>query len=217
MDILKHLQDIEEPAFKLIISLLMGACIGAEREYKSKVAGFRTIILITVGSTLFTLVSVALMGVGDPTRIASTIVTGIGFLGAGVIFREGGTIKGITTAAVIWVAAAIGMLVGFGLYGIAFVAVVFTLLILLAFSWLQRIIDRTNREKIYRIHMNNHSEHTQIIKQMIKSYGLSSKVINQGKRANDMYLVVEVEGPVKNHNLFMKALYDSVIVNTFEV
>ncbi|MBC7450474.1 MAG: MgtC/SapB family protein [Cytophagales bacterium] len=217
MDILKHLQEIEEPVIKLAISLVLGAFIGAEREYKSKVAGFRTIILITVGSTLFSLVSVALIGQSDPTRIASTIVTGIGFLGAGVIFREGGTIKGITTAAVIWVAAAIGMLVGFGLYSIAIIAVVFVLIILLAFSWLQKFIDRTNREKIYRIHMSNHGEHTQIIKQMIKSYGLSSKVINQGKRADEMYLVVEVEGPVKNHNLFMKALYESVIVSTFEV
>lgn len=217
MDILTHLKGMEEPAIKLLVSLLLGAMIGAEREYKSKVAGFRTIILITVGSTLFTLVSVALMGAGDPTRIASTIVTGIGFLGAGVIFREGGTIKGITTAAVIWVAAAIGMMVGFGLYSIAVMAVAFVMVILLAFSWLNKFIDRTNREKIYRIHMANHGEHTQILKQMIKSYGLSSKVINQGKRANDMYLVIEVEGPVKNHNLFMKALYESVIVNAFEV
>src|SRR6478735_8883701 len=101
-EIVAELQSIEYPLVKLVLSMCLGALIGAEREYKSKVAGFRTIILITLGSTLFTLVSVALVGQGDPTRIASTVVTGIGFLGEGVIYRETGTIKGITTAAVIW-------------------------------------------------------------------------------------------------------------------
>ena len=72
-EIVKELETIEEPVIKLCMSLCLGALIGAEREYKSKVAGFRTIILITLGSTLFTLVAVALMGKSDPSRIASTI------------------------------------------------------------------------------------------------------------------------------------------------
>jgi putative Mg2+ transporter-C (MgtC) family protein len=216
-DILIELKNIEYPLIKLTLSLCLGALIGAEREYKSKMAGFRTIILITLGSTLFTLVSVALMGQGDPTRIASTIVTGIGFLGAGVIYKETGTIKGITTAAVIWAAAAIGMMVGFGLFALSIISVIMILIILLSFSWLQRYIDRTNREKIYRIHMVNNTEHIQTIKQLIKSFKLSPKVINQGKRKGLIYLVIEIEGPVKLHNNLMKALYDSEIVESFEV
>ncbi len=216
-EIIKELQSIEEPLIKLGLSICLGALIGAEREYKSKVAGFRTIILITLGSTLFTLVSVALMGEGDPTRIASTVVTGIGFLGAGVIYRETGTIRGITTAAVIWAAAAIGMMVGFGLFAISIISVIFILIILLSFSWLQRYIDRTNREKIYRIHMTNNVENIQTIKQLIKSFKLSPKVINQGKRKGLIYLVIEVEGPVKFHNNFMKTLYASEMVESFEV
>jgi putative Mg2+ transporter-C (MgtC) family protein len=216
-DILTELKDIEYPVIKLMVSLFLGAIIGAEREYKSKVAGFRTIILITLGSTLFTLVSVALMGQGDPTRIASTIVTGIGFLGAGVIYRETGTIKGITTAAVIWTAAAIGMMVGFGLFAISIVSVILVLIILLSFSWLQRYIDRTNREKIYRIHMTNNVENIQAIKQVIKSFKLSPKIINQGKRKGLIYLVIEVEGPVKFHHNLMKTLYASDMVESFEV
>jgi putative Mg2+ transporter-C (MgtC) family protein len=216
-EITKELQTIEEPVVKLIISLCLGALIGAEREYKSKVAGFRTIILITIGSTLFSLVAVALIGKSDPTRIASTIVTGIGFLGAGVIYREGATIKGITTAAVIWAAAAIGMMVGFGLYAISIISVLLILVVLLTFSWLQRYIDRTNREKVYRIHMTNHIENIQLIKQLIKSFNLSLKVINQGKRVGQMYLVIEIEGPVKHHNNLMKALYESKLVDSFEV
>lgn len=216
-DIINELKNIEYPLIKLALSMCLGALIGAEREYKSKVAGFRTIILITLGSTLFTLVSVALVGQGDPTRIASTVVTGIGFLGAGVIYRETGTIKGITTAAVIWTAAAIGMMVGFGLFAISIISVVLVLIILLSFSWLQRYIDRTNREKIYRIHMTNNVENIQTIKQLIKSFKLSPKVINQGKRKGLIYLVIEVEGPVKFHHNFMKTLYASEMVESFEV
>jgi len=216
-EIVKELETIEEPVIKLCISLCLGALIGAEREYKSKVAGFRTIILITVGSTLFTLVAVALMGKSDPSRIASTIITGIGFLGAGVIYKEGNTIRGITTAAVIWVAAAIGMMVGFNLYAISIISVIFVLIILLSFSWLQRYIDRTNREKIYRVHLLNNIDSIQQIKQLIKSFKLSPKVINQGKRAGQIYLVIEVDGPVKLHNSLMKALYESELVDSFEV
>jgi len=216
-EIVTELKNIEYPLVKLVLSMCLGALIGAEREYKSKVAGFRTIILITLGSTLFTLVSVALVGQGDPTRIASTVVTGIGFLGAGVIYRETGTIKGITTAAVIWAAAAIGMMVGFGLFAISIISVILVLIILLSFSWLQRYIDRTNREKIYRIHMVNNVEHIQTMKQLIKSFKLSPKVINQGKRKGLIYLVIEVEGPVKFHNSLMKSLYESEMVESFEV
>ncbi|WP_018341708.1 MgtC/SapB family protein [Cytophaga aurantiaca] len=216
-EIVKELETIEEPVIKLCISLCLGALIGAEREYKSKVAGFRTIILITVGSTLFTLVAVTLMGKSDPTRIASTIITGIGFLGAGVIYKEGNTIKGITTAAVIWAAAAIGMMVGFNMYAISIISVVIVLIILLSFSWLQRYIDRTNREKIYRIHLHNNVDVIQQIKQLIKSFKLSPKIINQGKRAGQIYLVIEVDGPVKLHNSLMKALYESELVDSFEV
>ena len=216
-EILKELETIEEPVVKLCMSLFLGALIGAEREYKSKVAGFRTIILITLGSTLFTLVAVALMGKSDPSRIASTIITGIGFLGAGVIYKEGATIRGITTAAVIWVAAAIGMMVGFNLYAISIISVVVVLIILLSFSWLQRYIDRTNREKIYRIHLFNNIDDIQHVKQLIKSFKLSLKVINQGKRAGQIYLVIEVDGPVKLHNSLMKALYESELVDSFEV
>ena len=216
-EIVKELETIEEPVVKLCISLFLGALIGAEREYKSKVAGFRTIILITVGSTLFTLVAVALMGKSDPSRIASTIITGIGFLGAGVIYKEGSTIRGITTAAVIWVAAAIGMMVGFNLYAISIISVVVVLIILLSFSWLQRYIDRTNREKIYRVHLFSNIDSIQHVKQLIKSFKLSPKVINQGKRAGQIYLVIEVDGPVKQHNSLMKALYESELVDSFEV
>src|SRR3954466_2186760 len=89
---------IVENSTKLGVSLLLGALMGAEREYKGRNIGFRTIILITLGSTLFTIISLV-MGEGyDPTRVAANIVNGVGFLGAGAIFRDGFSVKGVTTA-----------------------------------------------------------------------------------------------------------------------
>ena len=101
---------------KILISTICGAIVGYERELKNKSAGLRTIILISVGSCLFTIASfVAAQYVGDPTRILSTIVTGIGFLGGGVIVQHEDKLIGITTAAFIWVVSAIGILCGLGL------------------------------------------------------------------------------------------------------
>ncbi len=107
---------------KAVTSLIVGMILGAERELKDKAAGFRTITLICLGSTLFTLLSYKL-GMGeseDATRIASYVVSGIGFLGAGVIFKDGFTINGLTTASIIWISAAIGMSIGFGQFYTAF-------------------------------------------------------------------------------------------------
>lgn len=103
-------------ALKVLISTICGAIVGYERELKNKSAGLRTIILICVGSCLFTIGSfVAAKYTGDPTRILSTIVTGIGFLGGGVIMQHEDKLVGITTAAFIWVVSAIGILCGLGL------------------------------------------------------------------------------------------------------
>src|SRR5688572_3924863 len=97
--------------------ILVGGLIGVEREYRSKSAGFRTMILICLGSFLFTTFSIHISG-GTDDRIASNIVTGIGFLGAGVIFQSENRINGLTTAAAIWATAALGMGIADGLYGI---------------------------------------------------------------------------------------------------
>lgn len=114
------------------VSLLCGLIIGAEREAKNKSAGLRTLMLICVGSAIFTLGSVLLAGPNDDrTRIAAQIVTGIGFLGAGAIIRHRGTVHGLTTGASIWTAAAIGLLVGagFAAAGIALTGLVVVVLL----------------------------------------------------------------------------------------
>jgi putative Mg2+ transporter-C (MgtC) family protein len=118
---------------RLLLAAVLGGAIGFQRERTGKPAGLRTHMLICVGATIFTLVSIyAFSGVVDPSRVAAGVVTGIGFIGAGaIIFRTAdGYIAGLTTAATIWVAAGIGVAVGSGLYIAAVVCTVIVLSIL---------------------------------------------------------------------------------------
>ena len=129
-----HIPDISlgEVAARLVIAAALTGAVGLEREFRERAAGLRTHIMVGVGSALFTLVSAygfnAFLTSGasvvraDPSRIAAQIVTGIGFLGAGAILRQGLSIRGLTTAAGLWVAAAIGMAVGAGYYSAALLA-----------------------------------------------------------------------------------------------
>lgn len=140
----------QDEIIKLLISFVAGAFIGFEREYRSKSAGFRTMILISIGSTLFTLVSLKI-GV-DPSRIAANIVTGIGFIGGGIIFREADRVVGTTTAATVWVTAALGVCVGTGSYDLtilSFVILLFSLIVMNSFE--KRFINMRNQRRSYRI------------------------------------------------------------------
>lgn len=140
-----------ENLIKLGMAVLVGGVIGAEREFQDKAAGFRTIILITIGSTLFTMFSASMDPGFTRTRIAANIVTGIGFLGAGAIMREGGRIAGLTTAATIWLSAALGMGIGAGELEFVGAATAVTLVILLVFPWLEGRIDKIREARSYRI------------------------------------------------------------------
>ena len=137
---------------RLCLSALLGSVLGFEREWRGKNAGLRTNILIAMGSTLFTMMSIDVStgSGGDSTRIASGIVTGIGFLGGGVIFKEGLTVRGLTTAASIWVTSAIGILVGVGLYVPAFAATVLVLAVLTMFRWIEMLLP-SNRFAVHTI------------------------------------------------------------------
>jgi putative Mg2+ transporter-C (MgtC) family protein len=113
---------------RLALAGLLGGLIGLERELRGYPAGIRTLALVTLGSALFT--EASKLFDGDSGRVAAQIVTGIGFLGAGVIFREGYTVRGITTAATIWSAAAVGMAVGLELYWVATLGAVLVFVLL---------------------------------------------------------------------------------------
>jgi putative Mg2+ transporter-C (MgtC) family protein len=138
---------------RLLLAAGLGAVIGLERERHRKPAGLRTNILIAVGAALFTTLSVHLAGVGGtPDRIAAQIVTGVGFLGAGAILHSGVTVQGMTTAATIWVNAAVGMAVGAGEYVMAAVATGITLVVLALLApieaWFERRFKADDEKRI---------------------------------------------------------------------
>jgi putative Mg2+ transporter-C (MgtC) family protein len=134
---------------RLLLSAGVGALLGLEREWRHKTAGIRTQILIALGSTVFTLMSYELAaGVpgADPGRIAAQIVTGVGFLGAGAIMRTESGIQGLTTAATVWVNAAIGIAVGAGSYHLAFICAAVTMAALLILYPIEISLERRMRE-----------------------------------------------------------------------
>src|SRR5947208_12070583 len=122
----------------------LGTVIGFERQYRARMAGLRTNALVAAGATLFVLLSAHGFtgGSADPTRVAAQVVSGIGFLGAGVIIREGLTVRGLNTAATLWCSAAVGALAGAGLYQPAVVGAVVVLAVNIALRWAGRAIDR---------------------------------------------------------------------------
>jgi putative Mg2+ transporter-C (MgtC) family protein len=128
---------------RLALAAGLGAAIGLEREWRQKPAGLRTNILIALGAALFTILSLRLGA--DTDRIAAQVVTGIGFLGAGAILRSGGSVHGMTTAATIWVNAAIGMAAGAGQFATAAAATVVTLIVLVVLPPIEAFFERRGR------------------------------------------------------------------------
>jgi len=141
---------------KLLIALVLGLFLGIERVWAGKIAGMRTYALVSMGSALFIIISSEIVSLYpsalgiDPTRIASQIIVGVGFLGTGLIFTKGTKLMGLTTATGLWVAAGIGMAVGFGLYGTAIVATLLTLFTFTVLWFLEqkiRISKKAQMEK----------------------------------------------------------------------
>jgi putative Mg2+ transporter-C (MgtC) family protein len=177
-------------------ALVVGALIGLERSFHGRPAGFRTHALVCVASALLMLVTVyqgawmtqvALEAIRtDPTRMAQGIMTGIGFLGAGVIFKEGLTVRGLTTAASIWVTSAIGVLIGIGFWVAALIGTLATLAVLSVF----RVIENSLPSEFYAHHHLRFRRDAVMaeddVRKLIGSYGfsvanLSSRLIDEGK------------------------------------
>jgi putative Mg2+ transporter-C (MgtC) family protein len=141
-------------SLRLILAMVLGIMVGFEREYRGRDAGLRTMAMVCVGSCIFTIAGQIVAGKNvDPTRIAAQIVTGVGFLGAGAIFRAEDRVKGLTTAAAVWVVAAIGMLVGFGFYLMALVATLVVLVGLVGMRPIERRffgLDKAGHPEMHR-------------------------------------------------------------------
>jgi putative Mg2+ transporter-C (MgtC) family protein len=196
-----------ETAIQLLISFVIGSAIGLEREYRSKAAGLRTMIMICVGSTIFTEISISIGG-SSPDRIASNIITGIGFLGAGVIFKDGLSINGITTATTTWIAAALGMAVGAGEYFIALIGSGVVLLVLSVFENFQRVIVRMHQARTYKITFDKDDTFVANLEKEIKKLRLSFNKARDIKNEDNYSVSYEVYGSEKNLdtlNLFLKS------------
>jgi putative Mg2+ transporter-C (MgtC) family protein len=187
--------EIKEIITKLIISLLIGVIIGGEREYRNKSAGLRTIILICLGSTLFTILSTSIGDNTGASRVAANIVTGIGFLGAGAIMREGLTISGLTTASTIWVAAALGMAVGAGEYALAFYAMLLAFIVLTLFVSIQnKLFKILNRTIELRLTFDITRNQINVIEEEMKRIGLTYYRRKEFKKESEALYQYDVIG-----------------------
>lgn len=167
-----------EAFFKLFLSLCLGAMIGFERRYKGQVAGMRTFALIAMGACLAMLISTYLshevLGIksGDPGRIAAQVISGIGFLGAGAIIQMKGAVRGLTTAAGIWVTACVGLAIGAGMYEIAVGAAFFILFLLFIFEALEKWILKGTESQIVRVKVGKIVSDTTPYKEIFKKNGV---------------------------------------------
>ena len=195
-----------EFATKLGLALLVGGSIGAEREYHDKAAGFRTIILICVGATLFTHFSELLGGDEDPVRIAASVVSGVGFLGAGVILRHGGQVLGLTTASTIWLTAALGMGLGGGFYIPVLIAASIILLILWVFPSLEIIIDNIRERRHYHITLPQDEQKVTQLDALIEEHHLNVISFKLAKEGTQLFCEWRVDGHHNNHDQLMARL-----------
>ena len=157
--------------YHLLIALGIGAVIGAEREYRSKSAGLRTMIMVSMSSCLFTILSLKI-GVANPDRLAANILTGLGFLGAGVIFKDENRISGITTATTIWMTAAIGMAVGAGYIVLSLFAAFIVLIVLILLIYVQERIEDLHQARTYRIVCPYQQETLDKYEELFKEYSM---------------------------------------------
>ncbi len=203
-----------EETLQLIIALVIGGIIGIEREVSSKAAGFRTMILISVGSTLFTMMSVKLGAHGSEDRIAANILTGIGFIGAGVVFKDGFNVVGLTTAATIWITAALGMAIGSKDYSLAVQGAVLTIIVLFLFEYIQNIITRYHHHRAYSIVFMSEIK-TKKIENKLHELGIRYHRKIETKSNEVFHLNIDIFGSKKKIDLFNNFLLDEQNVKSF--
>ncbi len=177
-DILHYIQiENADILLRIIFSIILGSIIGLERELTNKSAGLRTQIMVCLGSCLFTILSiygfstaVTLYPLGDPSRVAAQIITGIGFIGAGTVLRQGLTVTGLTTASTLWIVAAIGMACGCGKLNIAVVSTILAVAILVLIRILEMKIMPKNLKHLRKIKISficKYDEYNEVYKKLV--------------------------------------------------
>jgi putative Mg2+ transporter-C (MgtC) family protein len=188
-------------AIRILVSFVVGTLIGFEREYRSKAAGLRTMIMICLGSTIFTIMSL-IIDPGSKDRIASTIVTGIGFLGAGIIFKDGLTVTGLTTASTAWITAALGMAIGVGEYFVALLSAVVVLIVLSLMERLQLLIEQLHQVRSYKINIKTSSTFAPSMEIELKKRKIEFRRKRELKEVDSYLLLYDISGNEKKLDAF---------------
>lgn len=203
---------------QITVAFVIGAIIGIEREFRSKPAGFRTMILISVGSCLYTILSKEMGSPGSTDRIASNIVTGIGFIGAGVIFKEGISVNGLTTAALIWVTAALGMAIGYNDYPVVIAVSIIVVITLFVLEPVQRYIDKFHRVKDYRIRLiAGNTVFIRDLEEFLLANGLGYRCMKTIKHDMEPIYLYRINSPDRNYELINHFLLAHPDVKSFEL
>jgi putative Mg2+ transporter-C (MgtC) family protein len=172
---------IVDVALRLLLSVVLGGVIGYERENTNRPAGFRTNILVCVGSALVMITSEFIfnkytgMTNIDPTRLGAQVVSGIGFLGAGTIIRDGFNVRGLTTAASLWAVSCVGIAVGSGFYSGAVIATIFIYLILISLKGAERRFTKKNRYRTFIVESDSASSQVSAVCSVLESYKIELK------------------------------------------
>lgn len=186
--------------FRLFLGLIAGGLIGLNREKFNRAAGFRTHILICMGSCLIMLISIYIpqeyldFKTGDPGRIAAQVVAGIGFLGAGAIIKNGDHVKGLTTAASIWVSAALGLAIGSGMLWVALATLTLVLFALIVLEKVGRIIFSKKQFKTLAIKLRQTSVNIDSIENILKKFNIKYEIglFHQDTASNSLDIEIEI-------------------------
>ena len=212
---MNSMPSFDDLLIRFLLVVLVGGLIGAEREYRSKSAGFRTMILICLGSFLFTTFSIHISGATND-RIASNIVTGIGFIGAGVIFKSDNRVNGLTTGASIWAVAALGMGIADGAYTVVLIGTAIVLAALFLLTGLENWIDKINQTHNYKIVSVYKPDLLNQYEQMFRECKLKFKRVKQSKAGEFISGSWIVHGLEKRHNKFIEKILHDSSVKEFE-
>jgi putative Mg2+ transporter-C (MgtC) family protein len=202
-EVLNQLIDVFhlELLLQLGLATLLGGAIGLERELGGKPAGLRTNILICMGSALYTQLSISMVhGAADATRVAGQIVTGVGFIGAGTILHARGAVVGLTSAATIWVVAAIGVALGSGHYPEALLTTLMVLVVLQGLGRIEIFVERQSTRTHLTIHARPEASAVEEIETLVRRTGL--QIATQESRRENVDLVIELDlaGPKRLHD-----------------
>jgi putative Mg2+ transporter-C (MgtC) family protein len=204
-----------ELMFKLALATLLGGAVGLERELGGKPAGLRTNILICMGAVLYTSLSVDMAGArADPGRIAAQIVTGVGFIGAGTILHARGAVVGLTSAATIWVVAAVGVALGAGHYLEAMGATLFVVVVLQGLGRAEKLVERHTTRSRVMVHARTDPSPIEDLEAVIRRTGLAITRTEQRRENVDLVVEFEFQGPKRLHDEVMIALLHHPAVRT---